>query len=230
MGLYSVFLGLGQIIGQHRWAASAAPGRRASTAIFVASFVLLAIAVLPLQPPAPVRAPRRRAGRLPARSRRVADAADAGRARPRPRPRSPAAPAAPSSRRTTSRPSAGPRGAGGGRPRRGRGDRDQRGAGRRDAQRLRHRRRRVLAGLGRGGGRAGRAQRVRAGAGRRRPRRRCGPRAWTGSRSAGRCRSPCRAPSAPGPTRTGAGAGCRATPCSPRRSSRRRPASRRGTG
>ena len=49
----------------------------------------------------------------------------------------------------------------------GRGDRDQRGPRRRDAQRLRHRRRRLLADLGRGAAAAARAQRV--GPERRRP-------------------------------------------------------------
>ena len=111
-----------------------------------------------------------------------------------------------------------------------RGDRDQRRPGRRDAQRLRDRRRRVLAGVGRGRGRAGRDQRLRAGAGGGRCR--GAPRARADADPAARAardHGPGRGPVV-GATRTAAGAGCRATRSSPPRSSTRRPASRRGTG
>ena len=73
---------------------------------------------------------------------------------------------------------AGPARPAAGRHGRRRGDRHERGPRRRHAQRLRHRRRRVLARSGtRRRGRADRAQRLRPGPGRGRCRRRCAPRA-----------------------------------------------------
>ena len=73
MGLYSVFLGLGQIFGS--LVGGEAAQRAGLDGIFVASFVLLGIALLPLGAAAALRAP---GGRGPARldGREAAGAAD----------------------------------------------------------------------------------------------------------------------------------------------------------
>ena len=129
-----------------------------------------------------------------------------GAARPRrPRRRRRAAP--PRDRRRARR-------ARGRRPRGRRGDRDQRRPGRGHAQRLRDRRRRVLAGVGRGGRRAGRPQRLGPGAGGgigRGALRDRGPGPDPAARPAGD-HGPGRGPLL-GATPTRAGAGCRATRC-----------------
>ena len=103
MGLYSVFLGLGQIFGS--LVGGEAAQRAGLDGIFVASFILLGIALLPLSPAPALRAPGgQRAG--PARGAR---GREPGRWLTRAGPRrwsprgSPAGPAGRSSRRTTSR-------------------------------------------------------------------------------------------------------------------------------
>ena len=177
MGLYSVFLAVGQIAGS-LIGGVAARAARASTGCFVATLVLLGIAAPAARPSC--------AATSTASARRRAPAAEPT-AEPGPAvaepwrrwcpPASPAAHAGRSSRPTTSRPRPGWPSCAAGGSCRGRRDRDQRRPGRGDAQRLWHRRRRVLAHLGRGRRRAGRPQRVRALARRRRTRRaaRTGP-------------------------------------------------------
>ncbi len=158
MGLYSVFLGLGQIVGS--LLGGEAAQRAGLDGVFVLSFVFLAIALIPLSrlrrfehrcAGVPRRPPGCRARRWltvrppmadgrPPMARRAAGP----RAR-RPRRARCGRRAAPPGDRGR------PRDLGGRRARGRRRDRDQRHAGRGHAQRLRPRGRRVLAGLGRAG-------------------------------------------------------------------------------
>ena len=161
MGLYSVFLGLGQIIGSILGGIAAE--QAGLDGIFVVSFVMLGIALLPLSH---LRRYEHRFGDA------VRTAPDG--VRPMPDGEQPAVPArlvrgargavvAPHHLATQAGLSV--LAAGGSAVDAAIATNAVLGVV--DAQRLRARRRRVLARVGRGGGRAGRAQRVRAGAGRR---------------------------------------------------------------
>ena len=207
---------MGQIFGS--LVGGEAAQRAGLDGIFVASFVLLAIALLPL---AALRRYEHRVGSGPARLD-GREAVGRGRWLTRAGPRRLVPARVARGARGRGRRAAPPRDGGrarraGGRRARGRrGDRDQRGPGRRHAQRLRDRRRRVLAGVGRGG-RPSRSRSTARGGRRRAP-------SAEALRDQGLDRIPLRGPLGDHGPRRGplvgrraraGGAGCRATPCSP---------------
>ena len=168
MGLYSVFLAIGQIGGS--LIGGVAAEWRGIDGLLVATSVLLLVALLPLAQLRRAGALRRRPGVARRRSDGAVTVTPTGRpGRPVPaRPRRARRGRRAAPPRDRGRPRDPPRRRLSGR----RGDRDERRPRRRRCRRLRDRRRRLLADLGRGGRPPDGAQRVRPRAGRGRRRRR----------------------------------------------------------